>query len=203
MPFPRRLLNDNEEVVLDLRPHWLFLVGPSAALAVAVTAAIVVSNWTTRGVVLIPLLVVVLVTLGWFLLRVASWAATTLVVTNHRLVLRSGVLRRGRELALDRIDDLTITRGLLARMLGAGDLLIESVGEGSQESFVGCPHPRRVRDEIHHQMELVAAQTSERQADRRDLSPLDQLERLDDLRRRGVISDTEFEAKKTQLLGRL
>jgi len=170
---------------------------------VAVTAAIVVSNWTTRGVVLIPLLVVVLVTLGWFLLRVASWAATTLVVTNHRLVLRSGVLRRGRELALDRIDDLTITRGLLARMLGAGDLLIESVGEGSQESFVGCPHPRRVRDEIHHQMELVAAQTSERQADRRDLSPLDQLERLDDLRRRGVISDTEFEAKKTQLLGRL
>ncbi|MDQ6798508.1 MAG: PH domain-containing protein [Actinomycetota bacterium] len=203
MPFPPRLLHDNEEVVVDLRPHWLFLVGPSAVLAAAVVVAILVSTWTTRGIVLIPLLLVVLVALGWFLLRVGSWAGTALVVTNHRVVLRSGVLRRGRELALERIDDMTITRTLLARLLGAGDLLIESTGEGSRESFVGCPHPRRVRDEIHHQMVLVAARIHEGQAGGRDLSPLGQLERLDDLRRRGVISDTEFEAKKTQLLGRL
>jgi len=203
VPFPRRLLNDNEEVVADLRPHWLFIVGPSAALAAAIAVAVIASTWTTRGLVLIPLLLVVLATLGWFLVRVASWAGTTLVVTNHRLVLRSGILRRGRELALERIDDMTITQSLFARMLGAGDLLIESVGEGSRESFVGCPHPRRVRDEINHQMELTAARTTERQTGRRDLSPLEQLERLDELRRRGVISDAEFDAKKTQLLGRL
>ena len=29
MPFPRRLLNDNENMVLDLHPHWWFF-GPSA-----------------------------------------------------------------------------------------------------------------------------------------------------------------------------
>jgi len=203
VPFPPRLLNDNEEVVLDLRPHWLFLVGPSAVLASAVAAAVVVSTWTTRGVVLIPLLLAVLVALGWFLVRVGSWSGTTLVVTNHRLVLRSGMLRRGRELALERVDDITITQTAWARMLGAGDVLIESVGEGSRESFTGCPHPRRVRDEIRHQMELATARTIDRQAGRRDLSPLEQLERLDELRRRGVISDAEFESKKTQLLGRL
>ncbi len=203
MPFPPRLLNDNEEVVLDLRPHWLFLVVPSAVLAAAVVVAVVASTWTTRGVVLIPLLLAVLVALGWFLARVSSWAGTTLVVTNDRLVMRSGILRRGRELALERVDDIIVTQTLFARMLGAGDLLIESVGEGSRESFVGCPHPRRVRDEIRRQVELATARTTERQPGRRDPSPLEQLERLDELRQRGVISDAEFEAKKAQLLGRL
>ena len=31
MAFPRKLLNDGEEIVLDLRPHWLFMALSSAA----------------------------------------------------------------------------------------------------------------------------------------------------------------------------
>ena len=30
MAFPRRLLIEGEELVLDLRPHWIALVGPAA-----------------------------------------------------------------------------------------------------------------------------------------------------------------------------
>jgi len=37
----------------------------------------------------------------------------------------------------------------------------------------------------------------------RELSIPEQIDRLDDLRRRGVISDAEFQAKKTQLLDRM
>jgi hypothetical protein len=48
---------------------------------------------------------------------------------------------------------------------------------------------------------------SDRQADRmegrRELSPLEQLEKLDDLRQRGVISQAEFDVKKAQLLDRM
>jgi hypothetical protein len=40
-------------------------------------------------------------------------------------------------------------------------------------------------------------------AGRRELSPLEQLEKLEELRQRGVISQAEFEAKKAQLLDRL
>jgi len=29
MAFPRRLLSDNEELILDLRPHWITIVVPS------------------------------------------------------------------------------------------------------------------------------------------------------------------------------
>jgi len=201
--FPRKLLNDDEEIVVEVRPHAIFLSGPSLALAVAVAVAIVASTRTNRGVVLLPLLAIVLVALGWFLVRVASWAATTLVVTDQRLVLRSGVLRRGRSLPLTRVDEITITRTLLARVLGAGDLVIGSAGQRGGEVFVCCPRPRRVRDAIHHQVGASADRSAPRPPARGDTSPLEQLERLDDLRRRGVISQAEFDAKKTQLLDRL
>ena len=203
MPFPPRLLNDNEEVVLDLRRHWLVLVAPSVTLAATVALVLVVSGWTNRGVVLIPLLLGVLSALGWFLLRVASWAGTTLVVTNQRVVVRSGVFRRGREVALGCVDDIAITQTLFTRMLDAGDLFIEAVGEQGGEAFVGCPHPRRARDEIRRQVNLASTPAAGRPAGGSDLSPLEQLERLDELRRKGVISQAEFDAKKTQLLGRL
>ena len=32
MAFPRKLLNDGEEVVLDLRPHWWYMSRPTGPL---------------------------------------------------------------------------------------------------------------------------------------------------------------------------
>jgi hypothetical protein len=40
-------------------------------------------------------------------------------------------------------------------------------------------------------------------AGRRELSPLEQLEKLEELRQRGVISQAEFDVKKQNLLDRL
>jgi len=204
VPFPRKLLNDNEEVVLDLRPHWLFLAGPSVALVASIVFAIAVSRWTDDGRIVIPVLVIVLVALVWFLARIAKWTSTNLVVTSDRLIVRRGVVtRRGREIPLERINDITVTQTLFKRMLGAGDLVIESAGERGQELFLGCPHPGRVQNEIYHQMEAGRDRDADRREGRRDLSPLEQIEKLDELRQRGVISQAEFEAKKSKLLDRL
>ena len=41
MPFPTKLLNQGEEIILDLRPHWWRIFPASAALAVAVIIGIV------------------------------------------------------------------------------------------------------------------------------------------------------------------
>ena len=204
MPFPAKLLNDNEEVVCDLRPHWVSLARPSAALAAALVLAVGVSRETNRGYFVIPTLVIVLVALVWLLIRVARWATTNLVVTSDRLVVRRGVIaKHGREMPLERINDITVSQTLFMRMLGAGDLVIESAGERGQQLFPGCPDPGRVQNEIYRQMELAADRDHERRQPGRDLHPLDQLDRLDDLRRRGVISQAEFDTKKAQLLGRM
>jgi uncharacterized membrane protein YdbT with pleckstrin-like domain len=204
VPFPRRLLNEDEEVVVDVRPHWIVMARPFLALAGAIAAAIVVSAKTDNDPLLLVVLAVVLVVLVWFLYRLARWATTNLVVTGDRLIVRSGIVaKRGREIPLERINDITVTQSVVNRLLRSGDLVVESAGERGQESFPECPRPTRVQNEIYVQMEAARDRELDRQVGRRPLSPLEQLEKLDELRQRGVISQAEFEVKKAKLLDQL
>jgi uncharacterized membrane protein YdbT with pleckstrin-like domain len=204
VPFPRKLLNEDEQVVIDVRPHWIVMAWPLLALAASIAAAVFVSTEADNDVLLLVMLAVVLVVLAWFLYRLARWATTNLVVTSDRLIVRSGIIaKRGREIPLERINDITVTQSIVNRLLRSGDLVVESAGERGQESFPECPRPTRVQNEIYVQMEAARDRDMDRQAGRRPLSPLEQLEKLDELRQRGVISEAEFEVKKAKLLDQL
>ena len=161
MPFPRRLLNDNEVVVLDLRPHWWMLVGSALLLAITLGLAITVSV-VVPGVVhdpaLIASLVLVLVVLVRFVRRYARWATTNMVLTSERLILRSGVLAKsGREIPVSRINDIAYRQSFFERLIGAGDLLVESAGERGQEVLRMVPRPMRVQQAIYQQMAKAGA----------------------------------------------
>lgn len=156
MPFPRRLLNENEVVILDLRPHWWVLVGSALLLALSLALAITLSI-VVHGVVHDPLLiaslVVVLVLLVRFVRRYTRWATTNMVLTTDRLILRAGVFAKsGRELPLERINDLTYRQSFFERLIGAGDLLVESGGERGQQVLRMVPSPMRVQQAIYKQM---------------------------------------------------
>jgi uncharacterized membrane protein YdbT with pleckstrin-like domain len=204
MPFPKSFLNDDEEVVLDLRPHWVFMTWPTVALVGSLVLALFAATKTGSDFVIFPTLAVVVVALVWFLWRFARWRTTNLIVTSDRMIVREGVIsKRGREIPLEHINDITVTQHLFERALGAGDLHIESAGERGQEVFHDCPRPPRVQNEIYRQMDDAGARDAERRSDRRELSPLEQIEKLDEMRQRGVISQAEFDAKKAQLLDRM
>ncbi|MDQ6910834.1 MAG: PH domain-containing protein [Actinomycetota bacterium] len=204
MPFPRSFLNDDEEVVLDLRPHWVFMTWPTVALAAGLVLALFADSKTASDLVIFPTLAVVVVALVWFLSRFARWRTTNLIVTSDRMIVRKGVIsKQGREIPLEHINDITVTQRLLERVLGAGDLHIESAGERGQEIFHDCPKPPRVQNEIYRQMDETGARDAERRSGGRELSPLEQIEKLDEMRQRGVISQAEFDAKKSQLLDRM
>jgi uncharacterized membrane protein YdbT with pleckstrin-like domain len=202
MPFPRKYLNENEEIILDLRPHWFYLAGPALALVAALVLALAVRDRSAW--ILFPVLALAVVSLLWFLVRYAKWVTTSFVLTSDRLIYRSGVAsRQGREIPLERLNDVSFHQSLLQRMLGAGDLLVESGGERGQEQFGSFAHPQDTQNEIHRAIEAAAARDADRMAGRRELSPLEQLEKLEELRQRGVITQAEFELKKAKLLDRL
>lgn len=159
--FPRRLLNENETVVLDLRPHWWVLAGSVTLLALSLALAIVVSvavAGAAHDAVLIAALVLVLVALARFVRRYARWATTNMVLTSDRLILRAGVFAKtGREIPLERINDLTYRQRLFERLIGAGDLLVESAGERGQETLRMVPNPMQVQQAIYKQMAQAGA----------------------------------------------
>jgi uncharacterized membrane protein YdbT with pleckstrin-like domain len=204
MPFPRKLLNDGEDVVLDLHPHWWFFVRPSLAFVASVVLGIVVGpkvhNWIVRDL----LLALMAVTALWWLFRYVKWRSTNFAVTTDRLIFRSGVLSKsGREIPLDRVNDISFHQSLFERMIGAGDLMIESAGERGQEAFTDIPKPARVQNVIYAEIDRSKARDADMAAGRAPLSIPEQIEKLDELRQRGVLTQAEFDLKKTQLLDRL
>ena len=201
MAFPTRLLNEGEEVVLDLNPHWSTLVKPLALLLLVLAATIagaVLNTYVGYG-----LAVVLLGTVGWASLRVARRQTTEFVVTTDRLVYRSGLFaKHGKEIPLERINDISFNQSVFERMIGTGDLAIESAGAQSRETFSDIPKPSQVQNEIYRQMEAAAGRHADRAAGRRELTLGEQLQQLDELRQRGVLTQAEFDAKKQQLLDR-
>ena len=204
MAFPRKLLNDGEDVVLDLHPHWWFFIRPSLAFVAAVVVAIAVGPRVNVAAIRIALLAAMAATAVWWLLRYWKWTTTHFVITTDRLVFRSGVLAKsGREIPLDRLNDISFHQGLFERMIGAGDLMIESAGERGQEQFTEIAHPARVQKVIYAEVERVKDRDADRIAGRGQLSIPEQIDKLDELRQRGVLTQAEFDAKKSQLLDRL
>ena len=205
MAFPKKYLNDNEEIILDLRPHWSFLVPPTLALVAALALAIWVSREVDSDFALFPSLGLAVLALLFFLVRYAQWLTTDFVLTTDRLIYRKGIVSRtGREIPLERVNDVSFNQNLLQRVIRAGDLLVESGGERGQSHFPHFSDPQGSQNEIHRAIEAAAERDAARMSGtRRELSPLEQLEKLEELRQRGIISQAEFEVKKAHLLDRL
>ena len=159
MAFPERLLSEDEELIYDLRPHWLTLVVPvllTVAVVVGVGAAWVVmpAGDLQQPARLAVGLLGVAVLLATVVGRVLRWATTHFALTTERLIFRSGVVAKfGREIPLERINDVTFSQSLFERLIGAGDLLLESAGEHGQSRFSNIRDPEAVQLEIYRQME--------------------------------------------------
>jgi uncharacterized membrane protein YdbT with pleckstrin-like domain len=223
LAFPERLLSEDEELIYDLRPHWLTLVVP--VLITLVVVVVVGAAWVVvpAGDLQQPArlavgLLGVVVLLATVVGRVLRWSTTHFVLTTERLIFRSGVVAKfGREIPLERINDVTFSQSLFERLIGAGDLLVESAGEHGQSRFSDLRDPEAVQLEIYRQMEAndrrragyATTQPHPAVSDRtptpptRSSSPLDDLERLADLRDRGAITEEEFQRMKRELLDRM
>jgi len=216
VPFPDRLLGENEQVVYDLRSHWWALVGPAllAVLIVVVTSLAwgLMPGGSLQGGARVAVQVAGLAALAvWVLPRVVGWATTHFVLTTDRLIFRRGFVSRfAREIPLERVNDVTFSQSLFERLIGAGDLLIESAGEHGQSAFENIRDPEGVQLEIYRRMEengrrMLAQQVTppHPRAFGGPSSPLDDLERLAALHERGLLSDEEFARKKRDLLDRM
>jgi uncharacterized membrane protein YdbT with pleckstrin-like domain len=209
MPFPRKLLNDYETVVLDLHPHWWFFGWPAVATGATVVMSLVVRaqlDGVTESTLSYLLLAALIVSVAWLIVRLLDWRTTYFVVTSHRLIFRRGLLSRsGIEIPLEKINNVNFHQSIAERILGCGDLIIESASESGQSRFTEVVNPDRVQGIIHTAIQERLQSGPGMTVGAASRGPVDiaeQLERLADLRDRGVLTDAEFEDQKQRLLGK-
>jgi len=246
VPISSRVLAEDEEVLIDLRPHWLFLSGPAALMLAAVALAALVTIEAPKAPVWVAyvLATVIGVPLAWLALRALRWLGVSLVVTTNRLIYPPRGPRSGPDPAPPGPGDRgPLPPEDLGAGTGFGNLVVDVLGE-IPFSVGDVRRARLVQRVIYEQLDLLHRVPAMAEApgpnglgdpsgpapwsvildptpphgtpavgvrgpaEQGRLGPVagslhEQLVQLDDLRRRGILSDREFQAKKTDLLGRL
>ena len=203
MAFPRRLLIEGEELVLDLRPHPVALALPAIATLLIVGLGIWLVTISDGVWVWVALAAVALALLVYPVRRLTDWLTSHFVVTSDRIIHRQGLIAKSSmEIPLEAINDVRFEQGVIDRVLGAGTLVIQSASESGRQEFSHIRKPEDVQKTIYHQGELN--QTRMRGGGSGSASapsPTTELERLADLRAKGVLTEAEFQAQKAKILG--
>lgn len=157
MAISRKLLNDDEVVVVSTRTHVKALLVPALVLILIAALAGYLSTLPSgdpRDLLQLLIWVVAFLLILWFVVRpFLRWLTTTYTVTNRRLITRSGVLtRRGHDIPLARVSDVAYEHGLVDRLLGCGTLVISDASEHGRVELHDIPQVEQVHLKISDQL---------------------------------------------------
>lgn len=149
MPISRKLLNQGEHVVVSTRTHVKALLGPALWLIVVAAVSGFLSSFPTgnaKPLLVAVIWVIALVVVVWLVVKpFLVWLATTYTLTNRRLITRTGILsRRGHDIPVPRINDVSYEHGILDRILGCGTLVVSDASERGQVRLPDIPQVEQV-----------------------------------------------------------
>jgi uncharacterized membrane protein YdbT with pleckstrin-like domain len=147
----RRLLSEDEHVVVATRTHVKALLWPAVVLIVLAGVAGYASSFTGQAGKAQPLLLAVIWIIAfiaaclWVFRAFLAWLTTTYTITNRRLITRTGILnRRGHDIPVARISDVAYEHGLIDRLLGCGTLVISDASEQGRVRLHDIPNVEQV-----------------------------------------------------------
>ena len=200
----KEMMSENEEILLVARQHGFVLFGNIVleivlivAIIVGVTLLSAIYPQATLGYVL------VLVPLIGMLRDILVWSNRQFIVTNRRVIQTSGVFSKEvLDTSLEKVNNVKMTQSFFGRLFDYGDIQILTASELGVDQFRNLGDPVKfkttmlnAKEKLGYEEVGVRAQVDE------DIPSL--IAGLDDLRKRGIISEEEFQQKKTELLAKL
>ena len=205
MSYPKELLSPGETIVAEFRPHWTSILLPLVLTLVALVAVALLAAFTEGAVSQWGPLVVAVIWLAVTLPSIINWLTTQHVITNERVIHRQGfVAKRGKEIPHEMINTVAFRQSVLERMVGSGDVVIESAGEQGQTLYRDIPKPEQLQTLIYKAREdrmftIQRGGEGERSGEGR--SRAEQLQIISKLHDEGKLTDDEFSAQKARILG--
>ena len=135
----------DEHVVYRAELHWIIFARAILVLVVGLVL-VFVPRIGQAGLVVLLLGVVMLVP------PFVAYRTTELGVTNKRVIVKTGLVRRRTlEPLLRQVEAISVDQGLLGRLLGFGSITLTGTG-GVREVFHRVREPLELRRRIHGQV---------------------------------------------------
>jgi uncharacterized membrane protein YdbT with pleckstrin-like domain len=197
-------LKNDENVVLVIRPHWLILVWPVLLTVIGVILGIVIGSYGY----IIPLVLI-----GYLGYKIIERNNNLWAVTNLRVIDEFGVFSlNSKESPLEKINNVTYNQTVWGRMFGYGNVQIQTAAETGATTYSTIERPKLLKDTITQMQEeykksqILSKAQELAKAISRD-SPkhstadvATELEKLFELKQRGILSEEEFNARKKKIL---
>lgn len=199
-------LQPGEEIIYRAHPTRLPLVPWAAGLALAVAAAGAAWSMWDNPPLTIAAGCLALLFLGVVLVKLVVLRSHDYVLTNRRVILEEGILsRRSMDASLGKINNVEHRQTLWGRLLGYGDVEIDTASETGTTRFAGISRPLDFKREILGAAEYyrVPGAAPAMSAAALPLSPAEKIRQLKGLLDEGLISPQEFEAKRRELLAEM
>ncbi len=150
MAISKDLLNEGESIIISTRTHPKALLLPILALVVLLALGVFVQSKVDQEVVTYVVWALVVVGLVVFALRpFLVWLTSTYAITSQRLITRHGIVtRRGHDIALTRISDISYERHLIDRLLGCGTLLISDASPNPPARLPDIPRVEETQKKL-------------------------------------------------------
>jgi uncharacterized membrane protein YdbT with pleckstrin-like domain len=201
----RTALKKDEKVLVVIRQHWLKLVTPILAWVIASVLLIWFLPIATA-------LLIALIAALFPLYEYINWKHNLWAVTNLRVVDESGFFTRySKESPLDKINNVEYTQSLVGRLLGFGNVDIQTAAEMGETTYELIHHPKLLKDTITHaqeeykknsissQAQLLAQAIAKSNAPSQQMIA-DELHKLFELLQKGAITQEEYQTQKSKLL---
>ena len=198
MSFSEDQLLPGETIVISTNQHALVLLKP-ILLNLFMDAGIV-ALYLFAFPELPEILALTLIPAVILMWQVMVRSRNQYIITNRRVVKQEGVFNtKSYDASLDKINNIFHEQNLWGKMLGYGDVGLETASEQGTSIFRFIPNPLGFKNAVIEQREVYKhAPSGSKQTDIPQM--LDQLARL---RNEKVITEAEFEQKKKKLLDQI
>ena len=206
-PYLRHLLGNHEEILLVTHQHWIVWV-QSILLEGFVALIIIAADILLYSVLLFnPLVLLGLILL---LIPIASLARDTLiwynrkyVITSRRVIQIHGVFNKDViDSSLEKVNDVKMDQSFIGRLFDFGDVEILTASELGVNLFKKIAGPVKFKTTmLNAKAKLEDEQTGHEEHEESDIPAL--IARLGQLRQQGIITEAEFQSKKSELLAKL
>jgi uncharacterized membrane protein YdbT with pleckstrin-like domain len=200
----QNMLGKNEHIVLVTRQHWFVLFSAilgeilfALVVIVGVSVATLYFHLAAFGFVL------VLVPVLSALRDIMIWNNHEYLVTNRRVIQISGIFNKNVvDSSLEKVNDVKMSQSFFGRMFDYGDVEILTASEIGVNLFKRIGDPVKFKTAMLNAKEQMGFAESGAHVRVLDDIPV-QIAELDELRKKGIVTEAEFQAKKKELLAKM
>ena len=199
------LLGENEQILFETHQHWFVLFG-KIFLEILLIVLLVAGSLTAAAFYPAAIygLILVFVPLIGMLNDIMVWRNKAYIVTNRRVIQISGVFNKDVvDSSLEKVNDVKMSQSFLGRMFGYGDIEILTASELGVNLFHEIADPINFKTAMLNAKERMGFEEMGMEMHHTNADIPSMIEKLDTLRRRGILSEQEFQQKKAELLAKM